>query len=38
VQALGGVGCSRGGLVERYLRDAKLRDIGAGTIEIRPET
>lgn len=35
VQALGGAGYSRDWPVERYLRDAKLLDIGAGTNEIR---
>jgi isovaleryl-CoA dehydrogenase len=35
VQALGGAGYLRDYPVERYLRDAKLYDIGAGTNEIR---
>jgi isovaleryl-CoA dehydrogenase len=35
VQALGGAGYTREYPVERYLRDAKLYDIGAGTNEIR---
>ena len=35
VQALGGAGYTRDYPVERYLRDAKLYDIGAGTNEIR---
>jgi isovaleryl-CoA dehydrogenase len=35
VQALGGAGYTRDWPVERYLRDAKLLDIGAGTNEIR---
>lgn len=35
VQALGGAGYSKDWPVERYLRDAKLLDIGAGTNEIR---
>jgi len=35
VQALGGAGYTRDFPVERYLRDAKLYDIGAGTNEIR---
>jgi len=35
VQALGGAGYTREFPVERYLRDAKLYDIGAGTNEIR---
>ena len=35
VQALGGAGYTKDWLVERYLRDAKLLDIGAGTNEIR---
>jgi isovaleryl-CoA dehydrogenase len=35
IQALGGAGYTRDYPVERYLRDAKLYDIGAGTNEIR---
>ncbi len=35
VQALGGAGYTMDWPVERYLRDAKLLDIGAGTNEIR---
>ena len=35
IQALGGAGYLRDSPVERYLRDAKLYDIGAGTNEIR---
>ena len=35
VQALGGAGYTKDWPVERYLRDAKLYDIGAGTNEIR---
>lgn len=35
VQALGGAGYTKDWPVERYLRDAKLMDIGAGTNEIR---
>ncbi|MBW6526161.1 acyl-CoA dehydrogenase family protein [Sphingomonas sp. RHCKR7] len=35
VQALGGAGYTRDWPVERFLRDAKLLDIGAGTNEIR---
>jgi isovaleryl-CoA dehydrogenase len=35
VQALGGAGYTKEYPVERYLRDAKLYDIGAGTNEIR---
>jgi len=35
VQALGGAGYTKGWPVERYYRDAKLLDIGAGTNEIR---
>ena len=35
VQALGGAGYSKDWPVERFLRDAKLLDIGAGTNEIR---
>ena len=35
VQALGGNGYTRDYPVERYLRDAKLYEIGAGTSEIR---
>ena len=35
VQALGGAGYTKEWPVERYLRDAKLYDIGAGTNEIR---
>ena len=35
VQALGGAGYTKEWPVERYLRDAKLLDIGAGTNEIR---
>ncbi|MDE0946274.1 MAG: isovaleryl-CoA dehydrogenase [Sphingobium sp.] len=35
VQALGGAGYTKDRPVERYLRDAKLLDIGAGTNEIR---
>lgn len=35
VQALGGAGYTRDWPVERYFRDAKLLDIGAGTNEIR---
>ena len=35
VQALGGAGYTKDWPVERYLRDAKLLDIGAGTNELR---
>ena len=35
IQALGGAGYLKDYPVERYLRDAKLYDIGAGTNEIR---
>ena len=35
VQALGGAGYTKDWPVERYLRDAKLLEIGAGTSEIR---
>jgi isovaleryl-CoA dehydrogenase len=35
VQALGGAGYTKDWPVERYMRDAKLLDIGAGTNEIR---
>lgn len=35
VQALGGAGYTKEWPVERYLRDAKLLDIGAGTNEVR---
>ena len=35
IQALGGAGYLKDFPVERYLRDAKLYDIGAGTNEIR---
>ena len=35
VQALGGAGYTKDWPVERYVRDAKLLDIGAGTNEIR---
>jgi isovaleryl-CoA dehydrogenase len=35
IQALGGAGYTRDWPVERYFRDAKLLDIGAGTNEIR---
>jgi isovaleryl-CoA dehydrogenase len=35
VQALGGAGYTRDWPVERYMRDAKLLDIGAGTSEVR---
>jgi isovaleryl-CoA dehydrogenase len=35
IQALGGAGYMRERPVERFLRDAKLYDIGAGTNEIR---
>ena len=35
IQALGGAGYTKDWPVERYLRDAKLYDIGAGTSEIR---
>lgn len=35
IQALGGAGYTRDWPVERYLRDAKLLDIGAGTNEVR---
>ena len=35
IQALGGAGYTRDYPVERFLRDAKLYDIGAGTNEIR---
>lgn len=35
IQALGGAGYTRDWPVERFLRDAKLYDIGAGTNEIR---
>ena len=34
VQALGGAGYTRDWPVERYLRDAKLLDIGAGTMDV----
>ena len=34
-QALGGAGYTTDWPVERYMRDAKLLDIGAGTNEIR---
>ena len=35
VQALGGAGYTKDWPVERYMRDSKLMDIGAGTNEIR---
>jgi len=35
IQALGGAGYTRDWPVERFMRDAKLLDIGAGTSEIR---
>ena len=35
IQALGGAGYSKDFPVERYMRDAKLYDIGAGTSEVR---
>ena len=35
IQALGGAGYTKDWTVERYMRDAKLLDIGAGTNEIR---
>jgi alkylation response protein AidB-like acyl-CoA dehydrogenase len=35
VQALGGAGYTKDWPVERFMRDAKLLDIGAGTNEIR---
>jgi isovaleryl-CoA dehydrogenase len=35
IQALGGMGYSKEFPVERYMRDAKLYDIGAGTSEVR---
>ena len=35
VQALGGAGYTKDWPVERFLRDAKLLDIGAGTNEVR---
>jgi isovaleryl-CoA dehydrogenase len=35
IQALGGAGYTRDFPVERFLRDAKLYDIGAGTNEVR---
>ncbi len=35
VQALGGAGYTKDWPVERYYRDAKLLDIGAGTNEVR---
>jgi isovaleryl-CoA dehydrogenase len=35
IQALGGAGYTKEFPVERFLRDAKLYDIGAGTNEIR---
>ena len=35
IQALGGAGYTKEWPVERFLRDAKLYDIGAGTNEIR---
>jgi isovaleryl-CoA dehydrogenase len=35
IRALGGAGYTREWPVERFLRDAKLYDIGAGTNEIR---
>jgi isovaleryl-CoA dehydrogenase len=35
IQALGGAGYTRDWPVERYWRDAKLLDIGAGTNEMR---
>ncbi|HXR96129.1 MAG TPA: acyl-CoA dehydrogenase family protein, partial [Rhizomicrobium sp.] len=35
IQALGGAGYTKDWPVERFLRDAKLYDIGAGTNEIR---
>lgn len=35
IQALGGAGSTKDWPVERFLRDAKLLDIGAGTNEIR---
>ncbi|RYD49745.1 MAG: isovaleryl-CoA dehydrogenase, partial [Sphingomonadales bacterium] len=35
IQALGGAGYTKDWPVERFARDAKLLDIGAGTNEIR---
>ena len=35
IQALGGAGYTKDFPVERFLRDAKLYDIGAGTSEVR---
>jgi isovaleryl-CoA dehydrogenase len=35
IQALGGAGYTKEWPVERFARDAKLYDIGAGTNEIR---
>jgi len=35
IQALGGAGYTKDWPVERYFRDAKLLDIGAGTNEVR---
>jgi isovaleryl-CoA dehydrogenase len=35
IQALGGAGYTKDFPVERFLRDAKLYDIGAGTNEVR---
>ena len=35
VQALGGSGYTKDWPVERFMRDAKLLDIGAGTNEVR---
>jgi isovaleryl-CoA dehydrogenase len=35
IQALGGAGYTKDWPVERYWRDAKLLDIGAGTNEVR---
>src|SRR4028119_1933144 len=35
IQALGGAGYTKDWPVERFMRDAKLLDIGAGTNEIR---
>ena len=35
VQALGGAGYTRDWPVERYMRDAKLLEIGEGTSEIQ---
>lgn len=35
IQALGGAGYAKDWPVERFLREAKLLDIGAGTNEVR---